>query len=184
MLRPQEVLVTCKLLLLGRSDWTFAALAKDLYMSASEVHASVGRARMAGILSPSSAERPRVSRPQLLSLVGTSVRDVFFAIRGALVPGVPTSTSAACLQGLFPSRRAVPQVWACAAGRNLVTGESVSPIYPSVPAACQRDARLYRLMALVDVVRVGEPAEQRLAVDLLRRAILRDDHGEVPPGKT
>jgi hypothetical protein len=176
MLRPQEVLVTCKLLVVGRGDWTFASLAADLGMSASEVHASVGRARSAGLLAPTTV-KPIVVRPQLLSLVATSVHDVFFAQRGAVAAGVPTSTSATCLQGIFP-RREIAQVWPCASARRTATGESVLPLYPSVPEACQRDGRLYRLMALVDVVRVGDPAEQRLAVDLLRRAILRDDYGE------
>jgi hypothetical protein len=180
MLRPQEVLVACKLLVVGRADWTFASLGKDLGMSPSEVHASVGRGRLAGILS-ASASKPSVVRPQLLSLVGTSVHDVFFARRGAVASGVPTSTSAPCLRGLFPGvRREIAQVWPCPSARRPTSGESILPLYPSVPLACQRDARLYRLMALVDVVRVGEPAEQKVAVDSLKKAILRDDYGEEP----
>jgi hypothetical protein len=180
MLRPQEVLVSCKLLLLRRSDWTFASLGSDLGMSASEVHASVGRARSAGLLAPTTV-KPIVVRPQLLSLVSTSVRDVFFAERGSLASGVPTSTSAPCLAGLFPaSKREVAQVWPLPGARSTVSGESLLPLYPSVPSACQRDPRLYRLMALVDVVRVGDLAEQRVAVDLLKKAILRDDYGEIP----
>jgi DNA-binding Lrp family transcriptional regulator len=178
MLRPQEVLVSCKLLVVGRADWTFASLAESLGMSPSEVHASVGRARAAGLLSPTTS-KPRIVRSQLLSLVGTSVHDVFFARRGAVVAGMPTATSAPCLQGMFPGPpRVVAQVWPCATLKKPVSGESLAPLYPSVPEACRRDGRLYRLMALVDVVRVGEPAEQRVAVDLLRKAILRDDYGE------
>jgi hypothetical protein len=176
MLRPQEVLVTCKLLVVGRADWTFATLAESLGMSSSEVHSSVGRARSAGLLAPT-FPKPRVVRNQLFSLASSSARDVFFAERGAVAAGLPTSTSATCLAGLFP-RREIAQVWPCEAVRSPARGESVLPLYPSVPEACQRDARLYRLMALVDVVRVGEPAEQRVAVELLRRAIMRDDYGE------
>jgi hypothetical protein len=180
MLRPQEVLVACKLLVVGRADWTFASLAREVGMSPSEVHASVGRARLANLLSPTTA-KPRVVRPQLLSLVSTSARDVFFAERGAVASGVPTSTSATCLAGLFPdSRRGFAQVWPCDLVKRPATGESVAPLYPSVPQACLADPRLYRLMALVDVVRVGDPAEQRVAVEWLRRAILRDDYGDVP----
>jgi hypothetical protein len=178
MLKPQEVLVACKLLVLRRSDWTFASLAASLGMSTSEVFNTVGRARAAGLLSPTTV-KPIVVRPQLLSLATSSVRDVFFARRGALASGVPTGTSATCLQGLFPGPgRGVAQVWPCPSAKRVVTGESILPLYPSVPLACQRDARLYRLMALVDVVRVGDPVEQRLAVDLLRKAILRDDYGD------
>jgi len=184
MLRPQEVLVACKLLVLGRADWTFASLGKSLGMSPSEVHASVGRARLAGILT-ATASKPSVARSQLLQVVSTSVHDVFFARRGAVVAGVPTATSAPCLQGLFPGpRREIAQVWPCDSVKKPVSGESLLPLYPSAPLACQRDARLYRLMALVDVVRVGESAEQKIAVELLRKAILRDDYGEGAGGKS
>jgi hypothetical protein len=172
--------VSCKLLVLRRSDWTFASLGNDLGMSASEVHASVGRARLAGLLTPTSC-KSSVVRPQLLSLVSTSVRDVFFAERGALASGVPTSTSAPCLAGLFPvTKREVAQVWPLPEARRGVSGESLLPLYPSVPLACQRDSRLYRLMSLIDVVRVGDLAEQRVAVEWLKRAILKDDYGEIP----
>jgi hypothetical protein len=179
MLRPQEVLVTCKLLVLRRSDWTFASLAASLCMSTSEVFNSIGRARAAGLLAPTTV-KPIVVRPQLLSLAASSARDVFFAQRGSVASGVPTSTSAPCLADLFSdTRRAVAQVWPCSEVKRPTTGESLLPLYPAVPIACQRDARLYRIMALVDVVRVGEPAEQRVAVDWLKKAILRDDYGEV-----
>lgn len=176
MLRPQEVLVTCKLLVVGRGDWTFASLASELGMSPSEVHASVGRARLAGLLA-ATAVKPQVARPQLLSLVTGAVRDVFFAVRGAVAEGVPTSTSATCLAGIFP-RREIAQVWPSASSKRPEKGEGIAPLYPSVPVACCRDAKLYRLMALVDVVRLGGSAEQRVASDLLRRAILRDDYGD------
>jgi hypothetical protein len=177
MLRPQEVLVACKLLVMGRVDWTYASLAAALGMSPSEVHASVGRAQMAGLLTPTSG-KPRVARPQLLSLVATSVRDVFFAERGAISSGVPTATSAPCLAEIFPGPgKAVAQVWPCATVKKPVSGESIPPLYLSVPEACCRDGRLYRLMALVDVVRVGDQVEQRVAVEYLRRAILKDDYG-------
>jgi hypothetical protein len=183
MLRPQEVLVCCKLLLVEKRDWTFASLAESLGMSASEVHASVGRARSAGILTV--ARKPSVVRPMLFSLAATSARDVFYAKRGSVASGVPTATSATCLQGLFPGpRREIAQVWPCDDADKPVTGESLLPLYPSVPSACQRDGRLYRLAALVDVVRVGEPAEQRTATKWLANAILRDDYGEGAGGKS
>lgn len=184
MLRPQEVLVACKLLVAGQADWTFASLASELGMSASEVHASVGRAQLAGILTVG-VSKPLVVRAQLLSLAGTSVRDVFFAERGSLVLGMATGMSAPCLQGLFPGpQREIALVWPCTRLKKPVSGESLLPLYPSVPLACQQDARLYRLMALVDVARVGSPAEQRSAVALLKNAILRDDYGEEPGGKS
>lgn len=176
MLKPQEVLVACKLLVVGRTDWTFTSLAASLGMSSSEVHASVRRAQVGGLLASSSV-KPQVVRPQLLSLVTSSARNVFFAERGAVAGGVPTSTSAPCLATLFPSPRKIALVWPCEACGAPTRGESLRPLYPSVPEACLGDPRLYYLLALVDVVRAGEPADQRLAAECLRRAVLKGDYG-------
>ncbi len=176
-LRPQDVLVACKLHVMGQVDWTFVSLAKELHMSPSEVHNSVGRGRLAGVLSHH-RDKPTVVRPKLLSLIGISVADIFVAERGAMASGILTSTSAPCLAGAFFKKAGISMVWPCEGGKGLVSGESLQPIYESVPEACQEDSRLYRLMALLDVVRVEGPADKRTAVDLLKRAILRDDYGE------
>ena len=175
MLRPQDVLVACKLLVIGRVDWTFASLAESVGMASSAVYVSVTRSRISGLLSPSG---DRVCRPRLASLLTTSVPDVFFAQRGAIVAGVPTSTSAPCLAESFPvPGRQVAQVWPFPGARSPVTGESLLPIYQSVPLACQRDERLYRVMALLDVVRVGNAAEKKIAIDCLRKIVLADGSG-------
>ena len=53
-------------------------------------------------------------------------------------------------------------------------GESLLPLYPTVPRAIQHDPDLYRLLAFIDVVRVGDSKDRRLATDLLERLILGD----------
>jgi len=47
-LKPQELLVLFKVAS-GKRPWTYAALAEALFMSPSEVHASVKRALAAGL---------------------------------------------------------------------------------------------------------------------------------------
>ena len=42
-------------------------------------------------------------------------------------------------------------------------GYSLTPLYPSVPAAAVRDAKLYELLALVDAIRDGRARERSLA---------------------
>lgn len=49
-LKPQDFLVALKLLALGEQHWTYARLAHELGLSASEVHAAVQRALAAGLL--------------------------------------------------------------------------------------------------------------------------------------
>lgn len=49
-LKPQDFLVALKLVALGGQRWTYASLAQDLGISASEAHASVKRGLQAGLL--------------------------------------------------------------------------------------------------------------------------------------
>ena len=50
MLKPQDIVVLLKLLTVGNKRPTYAQLAVDLYMSPSEVHASIRRARAARLI--------------------------------------------------------------------------------------------------------------------------------------
>ncbi len=61
-------------------------------------------------------------------------------------------------------------VWPDEAGE--VRGEAIEPLYPSVPQAARRDARLYELLALTDAIRVGRAREQKLARKELERRLL------------
>lgn len=97
-----------------------------------------------------------------------------YPVRGPLARGVPTSVHASCLANLFPpSVASTLVVWPCEGG-ELVSGESLVPFYPSVPQAARRDSRLHELLALVDVVRVGSPAERRSAVEMLKDLVVGD----------
>jgi hypothetical protein len=50
ILKPQDLLVALKLVALGSERWTYASLAKDLGLSASETHACVQRGMRSGLL--------------------------------------------------------------------------------------------------------------------------------------
>ena len=56
-LKPQDFLVALKLLALGEQHWTYARLAHDLGLSASEAHAAVQRGLAAGLLADASIAR-------------------------------------------------------------------------------------------------------------------------------
>lgn len=51
-LKPQDFLIALKLLAWGDQRWTYARLAQDLGLSASEAHASVKRGLLSGLLLP------------------------------------------------------------------------------------------------------------------------------------
>ena len=47
----------------------------------------------------------------------------------------------------------------------------MAPIYGTAPEAARRDEKLYELLALVDVVRLGDVKYKKKAVDLLEKKI-------------
>ena len=70
------------------------------------------------------------------------------------------------LRAHFRSASEAPPVWADPEGT--VRGESLEPLYPTVPRAARADAKLYEWLALVDAVRAGRARERELAVKELR----------------
>ena len=56
-------------------------------------------------------------------------------------------------------------VWAYAKGNT--RGQSIEPLYPSVPEAVLKDEKLYELLPITDAIRVGRTRE-KLAVEYLK----------------
>jgi DNA-binding NarL/FixJ family response regulator len=50
--------------------------------------------------------------------------------------------------------------------------DRLAPLYPSVPSAARRDARLYELLVLVDAIRAGQAREREIAERELRKTRL------------
>lgn len=167
-LRAQDVVVACKLhaLSAARRDWTYLSLAGEVGLSAGEAHNAVDRCRCSGLLLPSR----EVSLPALRDLLVVAVPRIFYATRGPVARGLPTATHAFPLRGRFDGRGLL-LVWPCEDGITRL-GESLHPIYPSVPAVARRDPVVHELLALADVMRVGSVPEKATAVELLDARLL------------
>jgi hypothetical protein len=46
-------------------------------------------------------------------------------------------------------------------------GQSVQPLYKSAPKAVKQDPELYKLLALIDAIRLGNPRETKMAITLI-----------------
>ena len=172
MLKPQDILVACKIFVLGNAEWPMRRLAGSLSISVGETHAAIERGKSSGLLGTPRC-RLNVGKRKLFDLLTVSVPQVYYAIRGSVETGVPTAMHAEPLKGVFSGdSRPIPLVWPSPAG--VVRGESLVPLYPTVPRAVEHDPDLHRVLALVDVVRVGDAKDRRLATDLLERMILGD----------
>lgn len=64
---------------------------------------------------------------------------------------------------------APPWVWPKPGGD--LYGEGIEPIYQGVPHAAFRDKYLYRVLALIDIMRIGKPRELAIAKDLITSSL-------------
>jgi hypothetical protein len=170
-IRPQDVLVACKLHLAGRAEPTLAVLAAELGMSTSDVSRALARCRACGLVRED--ERPRVDREALVELLSIALPRLYCARRGPVTVGIPTGTSASVLSDHFRrDPKELPLVWP--SPRGLVRGESLAPVVRSAPGLFEDDG-IYELLALVDVVRTGTQEEVAKARRLVRDKIFRRD---------
>ncbi|MDW7709046.1 MAG: hypothetical protein SCH98_01130 [Deferrisomatales bacterium] len=163
ILKPQDVLILLKLVSLGAREWSYARVAGELCMSASEVHAGVKRA-IAARLMGSSRQRPILAALEEFLIHG--VRYAFPPDRGGPSRGVPTAYAGPPLRDLITQPEAPPPVWPDPQGGT--QGFSFSPLYRTVPEAAKRDRDLYELLVLTDAIRDGGAREREVSIRELR----------------
>lgn len=168
LLKPQDLLVTLKLLSLGDEPWRYTSLAESLDMGQGEVHSAVKRALRAALLVAEDS-RAVPMRRNLLEFVSYGVRYVFVPDRGPIVRGIPTAWAAPPLAREMSTEEWTVPVWPFPEGQ--VRGESFSPLYRSVPIAASKDERLYELLALIDAIRGGRSRERKMALEIFARKL-------------
>jgi hypothetical protein len=169
-LRPQDLVVLLRLSLQDGPPPSYAALATELALTASEVHAAVERATLAQLAHKDAKGKPSVVREALRLFVLHGARYAFPPVRGEITRGLPTGYAAAPLAGriVAPAYEPVP-VWPDKNGTT--RGATLHPLYPSVPQAAERNPALYELLVLFDAIRAGSPRERALAIDLFERQL-------------
>ncbi len=161
ILKQQDVVILLKLVVLGRQPWTYQRLAVTLSISQSEVHAGVRRAVAARLMNDVTTTDSRPNYAALREFLIHGVRYAYPPKHGGLTRGMPTGYAAPPLNKVIVGSSEPPPVWPYAEGA--VRGMSLEPLYPSVPAAAERDPKLYELLALVDAMRDGRARERDLA---------------------
>lgn len=170
-LKPQDLLVLLKVAAHPAQRWTYVALGGALAMSASEAHASVKRAVASGLaVAPARGEWSPV-RLNLLEFVVHGVRYVWPAAPGPIRRGVPTAFGTEPLAGLMTVPQGEAPVWAHPTGN--AKGPTLLPLYRTVPQAALADPALYRLLALLDALRIGRARERALAAKWMETELMR-----------
>ncbi len=162
-LHPFDVAVAIRLL---RPAGTLAALADELAAAPSQVHASLRRLSLSGLL----RLEGRDANPRALSeFLLAGVRYAFPVQRGPLTEGVPTGYSAPPLAGQYDALDVV--VWPAARHPQAVRGFGITPLYPKAPELLTRSPDTYRLLTVVDALRLGEARVRSIARAELERAL-------------
>ena len=176
-LKPQDVVVLLKLLAYGDSRPSYAQIAKDLFLSPSEVHAAVQRARQAKLLQ--GPEPGALNRSALQEFLIHGLKYAFPPKRGELTRGIPTAHAAEPLKSRIAIGNDPPPVWP--SGRGKIRGYSFAPLYKTVPQAALHDPSLYQLLALVDAIRDGRSRERHLAEEELKNRLKAREYAELQP---
>jgi hypothetical protein len=163
-MRPQDVAILLKIIIKGQRPWQYIDLAKELYLSPAEISLSLQRSVEAGLIN---SEKRKVHRQTLLEFIQYGLHVVFPATPGGIVNGLYTAHSHPFMKQFFASEDAY--VWPDVKGKD--RGQAILPLYKDVVNAANSDAALYKVLALLDIVRVGKVRELNVAMAELHKLL-------------
>ncbi|OGR46928.1 MAG: hypothetical protein A2X34_05290 [Elusimicrobia bacterium GWC2_51_8] len=167
-IKPQDIVVLLKLTTLDTDKWRHMDLVDVLGLSQGEISFVLTRCLAAGFLDSS---KKKVMRGALLEFLVHGLKYTFPVKPGPVCRGVPTAHSAPPLSKNIAASDEDMYVWPWDEGK--VRGQAIEPLYSNVPAAAQKDRKLYELLALVDAIRVGRAREQAVAIQELEAKLGR-----------
>lgn len=136
-------------------------MAKELGLSQAEISYAIKRLRMAELVMQSSND---VILPHLIEFSVHGVRYNYPAVIGKAARGIPTASLVEPLKSQVISSEG-ELAWP--SGQGTVRAQSLDPIHPSAPHAALANPRMYRLLSLLDGIRVGKNRMRQIATDLL-----------------
>ena len=143
--------------------YSLRGLSSAIGISKSEVSNALARCYANGLAKPPrQGGGPSVNRRGLEEFLSYGIRFVFPAQTQGLTRGIPTGLTAPVFQGILRSAGEQPPVWPDPHGDAL--GLAVEPLYKTVTTAIRHDEALYKLLAVVDSIRLGQPRERKLAI--------------------
>ncbi|MCK4746293.1 MAG: hypothetical protein KAT15_04630 [Bacteroidales bacterium] len=163
-MRPQDIVILLKIIAIKNDDWRNADLAQSLQISPSEISEALNRCKIGGLMD---SKKRKIHLNSFREFLVYGLKYVFPVIPGPLVRGIPTAHSAPPLNIHIASDEYY--VWPFALGH--FRGQSIEPLYITVPAVVNDDPQFYELIALVDAIRVGRAREYKIAVEELQKRL-------------
>jgi hypothetical protein len=167
-LLPVDLLVAMKLVAVGDEALSLRRLEDELALSKSAVGNSLHRLRELDLVKDAPGGGRRVNRMLLRDCLEQAARWIAPAKIGDFELGLPTAHSAEPLREKLVGDDD-PVVIPLPHGP--VRGRAVPPLHPLAPAAAAKDPKLYRLLTVVDALRIGRARERQLAAAELRACL-------------
>lgn len=167
-MRPQDIVILLKITTFSKNEsWKMLDLVKSLHISQSEISESLNRSSLAGLIDFS---KKKVMRLSLMEFLEYGIHYVFPQHPGAIVRGIATAHTHPFMKKKIISSE--NYVWADADGN--IRGQVIEPLLNSVVKAVKDDDELYKLLAMVDVIRVGKTREVKIAITELKKTLLNE----------
>jgi hypothetical protein len=148
---------------IGNDKWRNIDIANSLQISASEVSEALNRCKIAKLIDNN---KRKVHINSFKEFLIYGLKYVFPVEPGSIVKGIPTAHSAYPINEHIVSGRDV-YVWKYAKGNQ--RGQSIDPLYKTVPATIQNNSLFYEFLVIVDTLRVGRVREIKIAIEELEK---------------
>ena len=142
-------------------------IAQSLGISPAEISDAMERCRIAQLVD---TDKVRVNTLALKDFLVYGIRYVFPAVTGRVMRGVPTAVSASPIKDQIAQGKDV-FVWPYKKGT--VRGQAIAPLYATVPEAVANDEELYKLLVIVDTLRMGRAREREIAISELDKSFVQ-----------
>ena len=162
-MRPQDVAILLKIISLENQEWNISRLAKELYISSSEICEALNRSLFAGLIDKS---KKKVMKMAFFDFLSYGLKYVFPVQPGKIVHGIPTAHSALPLSNEIISN-GIAYVWENSDSE--ISGLEIEPLYKNIVLAVKEDPKFYEFLALVDALRVGKIRETNIARNELKK---------------
>ena len=164
-MRPQDILVLLKIISMKNPEWLNLDIANSLKISQSEVSEALNRCKIARLIN---GDKRKIYINSFKEFLIYGLKYVFPAEPGAIVRGIPTAHSANPIKELI-SQGSENFVWPYSKG--ILRGQSIEPLYDTIPMVVQNDILFYELLAILDTLRIGRAREIKIAIDELEKRL-------------
>ncbi|MBN1185989.1 MAG: hypothetical protein JXB49_27150 [Bacteroidales bacterium] len=164
-MRPQDILVLLKIISMKNPEWLNLDIANSLKISQSEVSEALNRCKIARLID---GDKRKIYINSFKEFLIYGLKYVFPAEPGAIVRGIPTAHSANPIKELI-SQGSENYVWPYSKG--ILRGQSIEPLYYTIPMVVQDDILFYELLAILDTLRIGRMREIKIAIDELDKRL-------------